>query len=192
MTNLPISNEWSEQAGGVLAKDHSEIDSLIGDLLSAVDKGDKSTAFARLDLLWARLAVHIRAEHLCLFPTILGASFSDKSSSPTSQEAKRAIDQLRLDHEFFMGELGTTVKGMRNLQDSSDNELVSKQFREVRRSVVEIQARLDKHNELEENHVYKWVNVLLDEAQRSTLIDRIRREFENTPPRFGSDSARVD
>ena len=111
-----ISKEGPEHAESVLADDHSEIDTLIGDLLSALDEGDKSKAFARLDLLWARLAVHIRAEHLCLFPTILRANFSNTGGGPTYQEAQRAIDQLRLDHEFFMRELGTIVNGMRNQQ----------------------------------------------------------------------------
>jgi hypothetical protein len=121
-----------------------------------------------------------------LFPTILKANFSDTGSGPTYQDAQTAIDELRLDHEFFMRELGTTVKGLRNQQDVSDKELVSNQFREVRRSVVEIQTRLAKHNRLEENHVYQWINVLLDESERSALMARIRRELENTPPRFSS------
>jgi hemerythrin superfamily protein len=184
VTNVTHKYQWSEQAAVVLAEDHAEIDTLIAGLLSALDEGDKSAAFARLDVLWARLAVHIRAEHLCLFPTILGANFSDTSSGPTYQEAQRAIDQLRLDHEFFMRELGTSVNAIRNQDDASDHEVVNKQFREVRRSVVEIQTRLAKHNELEEHHVYKWVNVLLDETKRSALLTRIRRELENTPPRF--------
>jgi hypothetical protein len=37
---------------------------------------------------------------------------------------------------------------------------------------------------LEENHVYKWVNILLGETERSALLARIERELENTPPRF--------
>jgi hemerythrin superfamily protein len=179
-----ISEEGPEHAARVLTDDHSEIDILIGDLLAALEQGEKSKAFARLDLLWARLAVHIRAEHLWLFPSILEANLSDAGSGPAYQEVQSAIDQLRLDHEFFMRELGTTVKGMRNQLDVSDNELVSKQFREVRCSVLEIQTRLAKHNHLEENHVYKWVDVLLDEAQRSSLMTRIRSELKNTPPRF--------
>ena len=73
---------------------------------------------------------------------------------------------------------------MRKQRDASDNALVSKQFRKVRCSVVEIQTRLVKHNQLEENHVYKWVNVLLDEAEQSVLVARIRSEIENIPPRF--------
>ena len=179
-----ISEEGQEHAASVLADDHSEIDILIGDLLAALEEGEKSKAFARLDLLWARLAVHIRAEHLCLFPSILGANFSDTGSGPTYQEAQGVIDELRLDHDFFMRELGTTVNGMRNQQDASDNEVSIEQFREVRRSVVEIQTRLAKHNQLEENHVYKWVNLLLGDAERLALTFRIGYELENIPPRF--------
>ncbi len=139
-----ITDAGSEQAATVLADDHSEIDILIADLLAALEEGEKTKAFARLDLSWARLAVHIRAEHLCLFPSILGANFSDTSSGLTYQEAERAIDQLRLDHDFFMRELGTTVKGMRNQQDASDNEFLSKQFRKC---VVQLsRSRLDSQS----------------------------------------------
>ena len=182
-----INNEPRELPASVLTDDHSEIDTLAGDLLAALEDGDKLKVFARLDLLWARLAVHIRAEHLCLFPSILEANFSDTGSGPTYQEAQGVIDQLRLDHEFFMRELGTSVNGMRKQQDASNDDAVRKQFRKVRRSVSEIQIRLAKHNQLEENHVYKWVNVLLDEAEQSVLVARIRSEIENIPPRFSPD-----
>jgi hemerythrin superfamily protein len=179
-----INNEPRELPASVLTDDHSEIDTLARDLLAALEEGDKLKAFARLDLLWARLAVHIRAEHLCLFPSILGANFSDTGSGPTYQEAQGLIDQLRLDHEFFMRELGTSVNSIRKQQDASNNDALRKQFRKARRSVIEIQIRLAKHNQLEENHVYKWVSVLLDEAEQSVLVARIRSEIENIPPRF--------
>ena len=182
-----INNEPRELPASILTYDHSEIDILAGDLLVALEEGDKLKVFARLDLLWARLAVHIRAEHLCLFPSILEANFSDTGSGPTYQEAQGVIDQLRLDHEFFMRELGTSVNGMRKQQDASNDDAVRKQFRKVRRSVSEIQIRLAKHNQLEENYVYKWVNVLLDEAEQSVLVARIRSEIENIPPRFSPD-----
>jgi hypothetical protein len=178
------SKEGSQDAARVLADDHSEIDILIGDLLAALDEGEKSKTFARLDLLWARLAVHIRAEHLCLFPSILEANFSDTCNSLTFQEAQREIDKLRLDHDFFMRELGTTVNTLRKQQTRSNHGVISKQLRDVRRSVLKVQSRLDTHNQLEENHVYKWVNVVLDEAKRLTLMARIRHEMENMPPRF--------
>jgi hemerythrin superfamily protein len=179
-----INNEPREVPASMLTYDHSEIDTLAGDLLVALEEGDKLKVFARLDLLWARLAVHIRAEHLCLFPSILGANFSNTGTGPTYEEAQGVINQLRLDHEFFMRELGKRVNSMRKQRDASDNELVSKQFRKVRCSVVEIQTRLVKHNQLEENHVYQWVNVLLNETERLVLLDRITRELENIPARF--------
>lgn len=178
------SNKRPEQAASVLADDHSEIDTLIGDLLSALEEGDKSKAFAGLDLLWARLAVHIRAEHLCLFPSILAANFTTRSSDPKCQEAQRAINQLRLDHEFFMRELGAAVNTIRKQETPSQHEAISKQLQEVRRSIVKIQTRLDQHNQLEENRVYKWVDVLLCDAERLALTARIRHELENIPPRF--------
>lgn len=174
-----------ELPASVLAHDHSEIDTLTGELLAALEKGDKLKVFARLDLLWARLAVHIRAEHLCLFPSIMEADFTIRSDGPQYQEVQNAIDQLRLDHEFFMRELGTNVNAIRKQENLSTRE-VFKQFREVRRSVFEIQSRLVKHNQLEENHVYKWVDLLLGEAERSALLAGIKRELENAPPRFRS------
>lgn len=51
------------KAGGmpasVLTDDHSEIDTLTGVLLAALEEGDKLKIFAHLDFLWARLAVYI-------------------------------------------------------------------------------------------------------------------------------------
>ena len=181
-------NERSEQAGNVLADDHFEIDTLIRELLSALDEGDKPKAFARLDLLWAKLAVHIRAEHLCLFPSILQAHFSTPSSGLQYHEAQSTIDQLRLDHEFFMRVLGKSVNAFRMQENASNPEGHSQLLREVRRSITQMQNRLVKHNRFEENHVYKWIDVLLGEAERSALVDLIRRQLENTPPRFNSES----
>ena len=174
-----ISNQPRELTASVLAHDHSEIDTLIGDLLAALEEGDTLKVFPRLDLLWARLAVHIRAEHLCLFPAILGADFTIRSDGPQYQEVQSAIDQLRLDHEFFMHELGATINIMRQ-------ENASEQLRKVHGSIVVIVSRLTKHNQLEENHVYKWVSVLLGEAERAALAAQVKRELENVPPRFSS------
>ena len=90
-----------------------------------------------------------------------------------------------------MRELGTTVNIMRGQQAASDKELLNKQFRELLSSVVEIQTRLTKYNQMEETHVYKWVNILLNETERLTLMARMRRELQNLPPRFRSDSERA-
>jgi hypothetical protein len=165
---------------------------LIGDLSSALDEGDKSKVFARFDLLWARLAVHIRAEHVCLFPSILEANFTLRSDGPQYQEAQRAIVQLRLDHEFFMRELGAAVNTIRKQETPSKHEAISKQLQDVRRSIVKIQSRLDQHNQLEKNHVYKWVNVLLgpvDWNRRSGFFSRHRRTMRSSDGlMFGLDS----
>lgn len=178
-----ISNGRLEQSASVLADDHSELDALLRDLLGALDESDRLKAFERIDLLWARLAVHIRAEHLCLFPSILGANFTVRSDGPDYQEVKSAIDQLRLDHDFFMHELGTSVNTLRK-HDNASEQVISKELQDVRLSVIEVQSRLDRHNDLEENYVYKWANVVLSEAERLALTARITYELNNIPPRF--------
>jgi hypothetical protein len=42
----------------------------------------------------------------------------------------------------------------------------------------------ERHNHLEKNHVYKWANVLLAEAERLSLTSRISPELNNMLPRF--------
>jgi hypothetical protein len=58
----------------LLASDHDELDELLDKLFASFDaSGSVEQIYQKLDLFWARLAVHIRAEHLHLFPLILGA-----------------------------------------------------------------------------------------------------------------------
>lgn len=181
-----INNQQQQEVARALADDHSEVDKLIQRLLAALDQENKSQSFELLDLLWARLAVHIRAEHLCLFPSILEVppvNFIGSGGIPGYQEAKSVIDRLRLDHEFLMRELGKAVNMMREQSTHSDHD-IRVRLPNVRRSIVKVQSRLLIHNQLEEEHIYKWVNVLLGDANRSTLIARIRHEIENIPPRF--------
>jgi hypothetical protein len=80
-----------------------------------------------------------------------------------------------------MRELGKAVNMLRKQGTQSDHDVM---LLDVRRSIVKVQSRLETHNQLEEDHIYKWVNVLLGEAKRSTLIARIRHEIENIPLRF--------
>jgi hemerythrin superfamily protein len=181
------NNQQAQEAARSLADEHSEVDHLLNELLAALDQKDKAKSFELLDLLWARLAVHIRAEHLCLFPSILDApqvNFTGSGGTPKYAEAKSAIDLLRHDHDFFMRELGAAVSTMRKQGPRSDDDVISKRLRDVRHSVAKVRSRLDTHNQLEENHVYKWVNVLLGESERLALTARIRHELENIPRRF--------
>ena len=58
----------------VLVDDHAEVDELLRGVMLAFDGGDVREVYPKLDYLWARLAVHIRAEHLHLFPALLSAA----------------------------------------------------------------------------------------------------------------------
>ena len=184
------NNQQAPESARALADDHSEMGQLLNELLATLDQEDKAKSLELLDLLWARLAVHIRAEHLWLFPSILDAppfNFTGCGGTPKYAEAKSAIDLLRHDHDFFMRELGGAVNKMRKHEPRSDRDIISKRLRDVRHSVVSVRSRLDAHNQLEENYVYKWVNVLFGEAERLALTARIRHELENIPPRFQPD-----
>jgi hypothetical protein len=64
----------------ILVQDYDEADSLFGGLSRAFDLGDAREVFVRLDYLWARLAVHIRAEHLHLFPALIAATVAREDS----------------------------------------------------------------------------------------------------------------
>lgn len=171
----------------LLEHDHEELDGVLGELFLALERGDKDESFARLDLLWARLAVHIRAEHLCLFPAILGtpqALFTGSGGTPRLEEAQSAIAVLRSDHDFFMHELAKAVNLMRALKGIPDVDAIGECLGEVRSIVLSVKTRLSAHNQLEENQVYVWIDVLLDEAERAALDARVRRELENLPSRF--------
>src|SRR3982750_973169 len=113
-------NQDLRNAASVLAHDHSEVDTLIHELLAALGEGNKTQSFARLDLLWARLAMHIRAENLCLFPAILAALDNvigtPQDGVPSLEEASMMIARLRDDHDFFMRELVSAVKTMREVK----------------------------------------------------------------------------
>jgi len=189
MCNKTMSetNNQPDEAARALAEDHLEVDRLIKKVLAALDEENTTQSFELLDLLWARLAVHIRAEHLSLFPSILNTptvNFTGSGDRPQYEAARTAIDQLRHDHDFFMRELGIAVNTLRQLRTCCDQDVISKQLRDVRRSVVNVQSRLSEHNQLEENYVYRWVDVLLGESERLAVTSRIRHELENIPPRF--------
>lgn len=180
------SSEQSQKAEALLANDHVELDGLLHALLETLDEGDREAGFARLDLFWARLAMHIRAEHLHLFPAILDASDSGrlKGSAPSSIEAREAIDKLRDDHDFFMEELAGAVKTMRELLAEASSRSSEGRFVEVRRVVLSLKERLESHNRLEEETVYPLTALILEAAEQSTLATKMRGEIENLPPRF--------
>src|SRR5215510_1310526 len=129
-----------------LSDDHQAVGEILEQLLTALNDKDGQLSLARLDLLWARLAVHIRAEHLHLFPAVL----------TRLDDAQSVVDSLRSDHDFFMHELARAIGILRELPQ---NALTT-----VRGIVLEIEKRLITHNELEETTIYPWATSMLTEA----------------------------
>lgn len=184
-----INGKKSPDGADVLLDDHSEVGGLIHDLLAALEGKEKTQIFERLDLLWARLAVHIRAEHLCLFPSILGAlgKFSNHSSinAPSAVQVRKVVGRLHEDHDFFMVELAKAVNAARELVKGEDDPSAD-QLLEIEQRVFAVSDRLQEHNRLEEEQLYLWPESLLSVDERAELSARMRREIENLPPRFSS------
>jgi len=176
-----------------LESDHGELNKLHEELCAAFEANDLARSYALLDLFWARLAMHIRAEQLHLFPANLGALNADAAKqsavAPTLVEAQSTIEQLRRDHEFFMHQLAGAIVTTRNViktSESSDSVLVGEQPREVRARIAAVEERLSPHNSVEENEVYLWPPLLLSEADQTALLERLERELTNLPSRFES------
>lgn len=182
---MPTEN--STNAEELLSEDHEVLGELLHDLLAALDQRDAPGAFKHLDLFWARLAMHIRGEHLHLFPAILRAfdSVTDKlaDKAPTPADAREAIAQLHRDHDFFMHELATAIKIMRDCRTNAgaDDTIA---IEGVRQMIAAVRDRLELHNQLEEDLVYRWPAKLLDPLEQTALAARIHGELRNLPPRF--------
>jgi hemerythrin superfamily protein len=155
-----------------LSDDHQAVSEVLKELLTALNNKDVETSYSKLDLLWARLAVHIRAEHLHLFSAI--------ASKLT--EAQPMIDRLRADHDFFMRELARAMGILRELP-RDEVELAA-----VGDTIREIEKRLATHNKIEEDQIYRWSSTILTEPEQLQLLARINTELENRPPRFSEEA----
>ena len=169
----------------ILAHDHVEVDALFADLARAFERGEARELFAKLDYLWARLAVHIRAEHLQLFPALLAAADAarEDEAAPPREEVRAVVERLREDHDFFMRELAALVAEARPLTapgEGGSEGLVAG----IRGRTDALAARLAEHNRVEEEQVYRWPDASLDAARLEALREGLRRELENIPPRF--------
>jgi len=175
-----------KEASRRLADDHLALDQLLGLLKSALHAGNVEVGHTRLDLFWARLAVHIRAEHLQLFPAVidrLTQTASARTLAPTLSEARSIIKNLRADHDFFMHELAKSIGILRTLSHEAD-VTIDKGTNLVGNAVIEIEKRLIVHNELEENQIYAWVANIFTEQEQAELTNRINIELDHRPPRF--------
>ena len=175
------------QASRQLADDHVALDNVLKQLQESMDSEDIKAIYARLDLFWARLAVHIRAEHLHLFPAVMNGlsdMTADHSVAPTLNQGRLAIKRLRADHDFFMHELARAIGILRDLVKATDREAM----RTVRDAVLDIEKRLIIHNELEESQIYRWAKTILNEQEQANLATRINGELGNRPSRFSLDA----
>ena len=154
----------------ILVSDHEHLDQLLAEALPAFDRGDMGQAFFSVDLLWARLAMHIRAEHLHVFPALLG-TLRPSGDNPIVQ----LIADLRNDHNFFMRELADIIKSLRKSNDQDKNSM-----RQVKNRLVTVAVRLTVHNELEEKTIYPAA-AQLESVQLSSSVEK---ELKNIPPRF--------
>lgn len=156
----------------ILVDDHRELDELLDAAFSAIDGGDRAAALANVDLFWARLAMHIRAEHLHLFPAI---SDSAGTGEVSAEAAREKLEILKDDHNFFMRELIAAIKELR---------LENCDLAAVRRTIEPVAELLIEHNAIEETEVYGWAGEWLGEAEYAALQTSMRRELANLPPRF--------
>jgi len=151
-----------------LSDDHEAVSKVLEHLLAALENNDVQMSHSRLDLLWARLAVHIRAEHLHLFPAVL-----DRVAESDLSEAQAIVKNLRADHDFFMHELARAIGILREDKLTGVADIVRK-----------VEERLATHNEIEENQIYRWSSTILSESEQLELLTRINAELNNRPPRF--------
>ena len=177
----------------VLAEDHESLDELLQSLLTDFHVGDPSATFARLDLFWARLAMHIRAENLHLFRSIVNVVQAD-NYVPEDKIVEReivveSVNSLRADHDFFMHDLASAVNAMRECLVSKDPVKETEVRQEVWRLINGVSERLKSHNRVEEEFVYGLPEKLLSVVKQVELAAEVRRELENLPPRFSSENS---
>ena len=171
-----------------LSDDHRNVNQVLTQLFVALHNKDVTASYAKLDLLWARLAVHIRAEHLHLFPAVLNRLYESTDEMPDLSEAKSVVENLRADHEFFMRELARAVGILRELPKSIDSQEDEAKLNSVLNVVLEVEKRLSNHNRVEENQIYQWASTILTEPEQLELTARINAELENRPSRFSAEA----
>ena len=176
----------------LLGADHESLADLLGELQLELQKHELASSFRLLDLFWARLAIHIRAEHLCLFPKLLNAPcelFGKADGVPVIEKVTAMIENLRADHNFFMDELSGAVKVMRTISTESESSPnVASQLDAIRESVVALSERLTAHNALEEDHLYTWPGLIFTASEVERLTTQMEHELENMPQRFARPS----
>jgi hypothetical protein len=175
--------KMEETVPDLLGHDHQELSLLLDRLRLALKGQDLDSCFQLLDEFWARLAMHIRAEHLHLFPAILRAAECRRDNHrPAIEEVHAAIEALRADHNYFMQQLSEAIKSVRAAMTQQVQPLTI--CDSVRDRINAVANRLEEHNQLEEGQVYLWASLLLSKIELEGLNISLRRELDNLPPRF--------
>jgi iron-sulfur cluster repair protein YtfE (RIC family) len=166
--------------GEIMEADHVELDELLAELIDAIyrDQPDGVSTYRKLDLFWARLAVHIRAEHLVVFPAVLDIG---KGPGKEHDDIENILQELRDDHDFFIKELARAVKAMRLVPDFGNE---SETFEVVRDLVSQVKRRLERHNQIEEEMIYPLAAETDAEHAQLMIRDNALKELENLPRRF--------
>lgn len=170
-----------------LKTDHEILEEMLNQLKIQLGKPDLPWAFETLDLFWASLAVHIRAENICLFPAILNAPrerFGPANGLLEYDDAKATIEQLRNDHNYFMSQLGQAMKELRGLMIRPEDYPLEVTVTDLRKRIGSVGDLLRRHNTIEEEKVYLWPPQLLDDDSFERLQQGLRTEIENVPARF--------
>lgn len=171
----------------LLANDHTSVDRLLARLHVALANSDAGETYATLDLFWARLAVHIRAEHLHLFPAILTRA-NNMQKLVALKEVEATIRTLRDDHDFFMHELGGAITTLRDLIATRNQSRMRAGLEVISGIIISVEERLRQHNETEEETIYRWVSYFLSTEEQLELAGQIENELTKRPLRFATDS----
>ena len=164
----------------LLSDDHADVDILLSNAIQKLECGSAADAFEALDLFWARLAMHIRAEHLHLFPAVL----KENETVDADVNLSSTLERLRRDHDYFMHELADSIKAMRLIDPSNESEIT----RATAGRLQAIRTRLAEHNVVEEKVVYP-LRQLLSESDQEQLLRSITKEITNLPSRLGKENA---
>ncbi|MEO6788463.1 MAG: hypothetical protein ABI318_20250 [Chthoniobacteraceae bacterium] len=168
----------------LLAHDHSGLNTALAGAFCALADGEVERSYNNSDLFRARLAMHIRAENIHLFPALIRASERSQiaAGAPALETVHHIIAQLRADHGFFMSELTEAVKELRELR-RDDHQDSSRGLSNGREQLARVSRRLEAHNAPEESQACHWTGALLDEPAQNALNECMRLESDNLPPR---------
>lgn len=148
----------------LLTADHRALDGLLREVRAALRQGDGGEAGTVLDRIWMRLAVHIRAEHKVLFPSL----------AETGPDVQTHVQILRDDHDVFMTSLAGALQTLR---------CPAPDLKSIQVSVEALHHRLSLHNALEESQIYPLADALPPERQRRVLAE-LTKELAFLPKRY--------